>query len=791
MPREPSLRNRGRRTPTGHPRNSCELLLTLCQQAPVAALLAEFGVHAQQLARESSSVRDRLDPEPADWRLRLAQRGGGKLGVSELDQLLAIARSAECHAYHLLEHCGVSCTQLRKQIIVRLRDRSTQAASRPAPQTKKRVFRRSSRQSDAPQQTRAQGHVEEVTHQRTQRSRARPQQPQLQGHVEEVVHQRAHRAPPPEPQRYREHVEETVRQRMHGSLESTRPATTEPIPPKTQIQPTPQVAPAATVQLRPVDPDSLPVLVGQHEVLARLADAVCRQSPRPPVLVGAPKSGRTLVAVHLARIVKKNVYRLLASDYDDDTLREDLDRIALDSGVAILDDLDRIAADAPPGFLTALSQAWTRGMPPVVLVTSHEGLSRLQSWLPSVREVLDVIELPQLRGEALQQAVDASGPAILHHHGVHLDRQTKLAELTRLADRFLGGLAMPGRALDVLDLSCARTLREGSNELSRETWLEIISERTGISQARIEGHGHQEVLDLEAVLARQVVGHGPVLEALSRLIRRNRAGFRSERPVATALLLGPSGVGKTEVAKALCSALYDNPAALVRLDMSEYAESHAVARIVGAPPGYIGHERGGALTDPLRERPHCVVLLDEIEKAHRDVHQLLLQVFDDGRLTDGRGRTIDFRHAIVIMTSNLGAGCYTGTRRQRLDASEVLETARAAFPVELWNRIEAPLVMQPLTRDELMRICQRLAKASSERLFADRGIRYTLSPGACELLVDACGQDAALGARPLRHLLTRRVESRIAEAILRGELRAGTRVKVLANNGGFELTTAR
>lgn len=733
-------------------------MLSLCQQGPVAILLAEFGVHAQQLAREYSRIRGQLGPEPADWRLRLAQRGAGKLGVSELDQLLAVVRSAECQAYHLLEHCGVSCSQLRKQIIVKLRDRTTETASRP--QAVKRVFRRVSS-------------TQATTHEASVRQRSHADTPRM-------------RQPVSEP--------ETVRRaRTPQTVPSA--STTEPEPtPSHEVVPTLKTGTSTPVkqaeQLKPVDPTRLPELIGQGEVLARLADAVCRQSPRPPVLVGAPNSGRTLVAVHLASVVRKPVYRLLASDYDDDTLREDLDAIAVDGGIAIIDDLDRVAADVPPGFLTALSQAWTRSMPPVVLVTSHEGLSRLLSWLPSAREVLDVIELPQLRGEELQQAIDASGPGILQHHNIRLGRQTKLAELTRLADRFLGGLAMPGRALDVLDLSCARTLREGSNELSRETWIDIISERTGISRARIEGHGQQEVLELEAVLARRVVGHAPVLEALARLIRRNRAGFRSDRPVATTLLLGPSGVGKTEIAKALCAALYDNPAALVRLDMSEYAESHAVARIVGAPPGYVGHERGGALTDPLRQRPHCVVLLDEIEKAHRDVHQLLLQVFDDGRLTDGRGRTIDFRHAIIIMTSNLGAQClHEGNRR--LDTAAVLEAARAAFPVELWNRIEAPLVMQPLRRDELMRICQRLAKASSERLFHERGIQFQLSTGACEQLVNACGHDAALGARPLRHLLTRRIESKIAEAILHGELRAGTRVEVVASAGGFDLKVLR
>ncbi|MGB1275813.1 MAG: AAA family ATPase, partial [Nannocystaceae bacterium] len=601
-----------------------ELLLQLCMQPPVAALLAESGVHAQQIAREHPSLVRQLDPEPADWRLRLAQRGAGKLGVSELDQLLAIVRSAECHAYQLLEHCGISCSQLRKQIIVRLRDRSTQAAKRPTP-VPKRVFRRTSAQA-----VEAEG--QPVPPKRAP-TRQRSQSPRQS----------------PRPLLPRATVEATAPDTLPvPELEAPQPVAAE-------VSQVTHSKPSAQVQLQPVDAATLPDLIGQHEVLARLADAVCRQSPRPPVLVGAPKSGRTLVAVHLASVISRPVYRLLASDYDDDTLREDLDQIALNSGIAIIDDLDRLATDTPPGFLTALSQAWTRAMPPVVLVTSHEGLARVQSWLPSARDTLDKIELTPLRGEELQQAIDASGPAILHHHGVSLGRNTRLSELTRLAERFLGGLAMPGRALDLLDLSCARTLREGKTTVTRETWVEIVSERTGISSARIEGHGQQEVLDLEGVLARQVVGHAPVLETLARLIRRNRAGFRSDRPVATALLLGPSGVGKTEVAKALCAALYEKPSALVRLDMSEYAESHAVARIVGAPPGYIGHERGGALTDPLRERPHCVILLDEIEKAHRDVHQLLLQVFDDGRLTDGRGRTVDFRHAIVIMTSNLGS----------------------------------------------------------------------------------------------------------------------------------------
>jgi ATP-dependent Clp protease ATP-binding subunit ClpC len=392
------------------------------------------------------------------------------------------------------------------------------------------------------------------------------------------------------------------------------------------------------------------------------------------------------------------VFLLSAAAYsDEDSLRADLHAVARQRGVAILDDLDQLGSDAPPVCLPALVKIWSSGQPPIVTIVSPEGRARLAAWLPGLAATFDVLTVEPLEGDDLRNAVAAARPAVLGQHRVTLAAGARLPDLTRLADRFLGGgLALPGRALDLLDLACARTVREGRNQVSRDTWIDIVCERSGIPRERIDGPGNQEILDLEAQLARQVVGHEPALKALSELIRRNRAGFSSQRPVATVLLLGPSGVGKTEIAKALCGALFDRQGALVRLDMSEYAESHAVARVIGAPPGYVGHEQGGALTDPLLRHPHCVVLLDEIEKAHRDVHQLLLQVFDEGRLTDGRGRTVDFRHAVLLMTSNLGAGCLDESNDPHIDVARALEAARAAFPVELWNRIEAPLVLHPL-----------------------------------------------------------------------------------------------
>jgi ATP-dependent Clp protease ATP-binding subunit ClpC len=402
--------------------------------------------------------------------------------------------------------------------------------------------------------------------------------------------------------------------------------------------------------------------------------------------------------------------------------------------------------------------------------------------MPGILDTLDVMLLQPLDAGDIHTAVRLASEAILEQHALTLADDAHVSELTRIADRFLTGLAMPGRALDLLDLACARTAREGKAEVGQDAWVDIACERTGLPRGRIVGNGDRDMLDLDARLSRFVVGHEHVIEVLAALVRRNRAGFSSGRPIASVLLLGPSGVGKTEIAKALAQALYERgDDALLRLDMSEYAESHAVARVVGAPPGYVGHEQGGALTDPMIRNPHRVILLDEIEKSHRDVHQLLLQVFDEGRLTDGRGRTVDFRHSVVIMTSNLGADLMLGGEPH--DDEHVLAEARAHFPVELWNRIEAPLVLRPLTREQMLAICRRLITSSSARLTRDRGIRYRVDDRAIEQLIYRVGVDPALGARPLRHLLGREIESLIADQILRGRVRAGDEAVVVFSEG--------
>lgn len=747
-PRSARLRSAGRRTARGL-RCSCELIVDLAGREPTAGLLRALGVAAADLTTAIGPMHERLAPEPADWHLRLSQRGAT---ASDLERLLAVVRSADSHGYQLLERSGVRCAALRKEILDRIR-KSPLAEGRPSA---------------------AVGSEREAAPPRPRRSAA----------ASALVRDAAD--PPAD----------APAARIPRPARSIEPRPETPAAARRAADPDPDPRPRVDAEARPearrlpaaIEPASLPPLSGREPDLRRLADAVQRRGCRPTLLVGPAGSGRSLLAQHLAAVVPVGVHALDATSYaDEDDLRADLAAIARSRGIAILDDLDRLPLDLAPSFLSVLAHAWASGSPPVLVVVSPEGRARLDGWLAAGTDGVDAVELEPLHGPDLEAAVSSGAAAVLGAHGLELSPAAKLGELVRLSERYMGGLAMPGRALDVLDLSCARTVREGGRVLLRDTWLDVVAERSGFQRARIEAQSDPSLLDLEEALATRVVGHRDVLHALADLVRRNRAGFAGARPIASVLLLGPSGVGKTEIAKALADALFDRPDALVRLDMSEYAESHAVARIVGAPPGYVGHEQGGALTDPLRRRPHCVVLLDEIEKAHRDVHQLLLQVFDDGRLTDGRGRTVDFRHALIVMTSNLGADLVA---RTGLDDERVRTAARASFPVELWNRIEAPLVLQPLDEDAKIRICRRLVRASSERLLRERGIRYELSDDAYAHLVALGGRDPALGARPLRHLLSREVEALVADAVLRSRLRAGAKARVDLRHGRFVLNPA-
>jgi ATP-dependent Clp protease ATP-binding subunit ClpB len=297
----------------------------------------------------------------------------------------------------------------------------------------------------------------------------------------------------------------------------------------------------------------------------------------------------------------------------------------------------------------------------------------------------------------------------------------------------------------------------------------------------------EKLLRMEQQLGKRVIGQAEAVRAVSTAVRRARAGLQDpHRPIGSFMFLGPTGVGKTELTKALAEYLFDDETALLRIDMSEYMEKHSVARLIGAPPGYVGYEEGGALTEAVRRRPYQVILFDEIEKAHPDVFNVLLQVLDDGRLTDGQGHTVDFRNTLIVMTSNLGSE-YLANQPEGQDTDavrdQVMAVVRANFRPEFLNRIDEIILFHRLKRSEMTKIVDiqmtRLAK-----LLEDRKITIELEPTAREWLADK-GWDAAYGARPLKRVIQKSVQDPLAEMILSGQIKDGEKVVISAGKQGL------
>ena len=329
---------------------------------------------------------------------------------------------------------------------------------------------------------------------------------------------------------------------------------------------------------------------------------------------------------------------------------------------------------------------------------------------------------------------------------------------------------------------------------------DVVAQWTGVPVRQIAAKESDRLLHMEKILTRRVVGQQEAVEAVSKAIRRARAGLKDpKRPIGSFLFLGPTGVGKTELAKALSEALFGTEDAIIRFDMSEYMEKYAVSRMVGAPPGYVGYEEGGQLTDAVRRKPYSIILLDEIEKAHPDVFNVLLQVLDDGRLTDGKGRTVDFRNTVIIMTSNAGAtllkksapalGFAVGSGDEKQEAEDaakkrVLGEVRHIFKPEFLNRIDELIVFHPLGREELSKIIDILLRDVRTRL-AEKEIRLDVSPAAKNVLVEK-GTDFKYGARPLKRAIQKLIEDEIAEHLLARDFKRGDTIQVRKNGAKLD-----
>jgi len=316
---------------------------------------------------------------------------------------------------------------------------------------------------------------------------------------------------------------------------------------------------------------------------------------------------------------------------------------------------------------------------------------------------------------------------------------------------------------------------------------QVVSRWTGVPVDRMLEGEKDKLLRMEESLAKRVIGQAEAVKAVSTAVRRARAGLQDpHRPIGSFMFLGPTGVGKTELTKALAKYLFNDEQALIRMDMSEYMEKHSVARLIGAPPGYVGYDEGGALTEAVRRRPYQVILFDEIEKAHPDVFNVLLQVLDDGRLTDGQGHTVDFRNTLIVMTSNLGADFLINqSDGEDTDAvkDQVMAMVRAIFRPEFLNRVDEIILFHRLKREHMIHIVD-IQMLRLRKLLEDRKITVELTPTARQWLADK-GYDPAYGARPLKRVIQKTVQDPLAELILSGGIKDGERVTISTGKQGL------
>jgi ATP-dependent Clp protease ATP-binding subunit ClpB len=412
--------------------------------------------------------------------------------------------------------------------------------------------------------------------------------------------------------------------------------------------------------------------------------------------------------------------------------------------------------------------------------SSKERLRKLEEDLANLSEENEEL-LAHWRNE--KDAIARIGELKTHIEDLRNEEQQaeRAGDLEKVAEIRYGTMKEAGKQLEVEAAHLEELQKDRrmlKEEVDEEDVAEVVAMWTGIPVSRLMEGEVQKLITMEDRLRERVVGQDVAVEKVSNAIRRARAGLQDpNRPIGSFIFLGPTGVGKTELARALAEFLFDDERAMVRMDMSEYMEKHTVSRLIGAPPGYVGYEEGGQLTEAVRRRPYTVVLLDEIEKAHDDVFNILLQIMDDGRLTDGHGRTVDFKNAVVIMTSNIGSQSLesTGADREEMEA-RVMEAMRARFRPEFLNRVDEILIFNALTRDDIRKIVDIQAGLLRDRL-ADRKITIELTDEARDLLAER-GFDPVYGARPLKRVIQRDIQDVLALKILEGEVKEGDTVVV-------------
>ena len=555
-------------------------------------------------------------------------------------------------------------------------------------------------------------------------------------------------------------------------------------------------------------------VVARDEEIEQALDILAKRQGNNPCFIGAAGVGKTSVVRGLAAalvaqpneeriIIEIPIAELLAGTGVRGALAGRLGALKKEvqatGGRVVLffDEIHQLfSGEGAEEVASELKLSLARGELPCIGATSTSQYQKVFEQDPALGRRFSAIDVEEPNREDAFLILSSLASRLERHHQV-VYQEEALAVSIAWSLRYLPGRCLPDKAVQILDLSGARARRRGASSVDPEAVAEVVSAQANMPIERLLESDGDRMLRLEEILCERVIGHEEHLGKIARILRRNAAGLGGRRPIGTFLLLGPTGVGKTETAKAIAEVLFHTESAMTRIDMAEMSEAHAVAKLVGAPPGYIGHDAGGQLTEAVRQRPYQVLLLDEIEKAHPDVLTAFLAVFDEGRMTDSRGRLVDFTNTVIILTSNLGAHEISSSSKKRVGFSArapegdeltkpLVQAARKALPPELFNRIDEVLPFSPLSRADVLKIGRKLCEGLADELELSRGIALSISDAAINVLLDQGGFEPELGARPLRRMVARRIEAPLAEAILAGQVASGDTWIVEAEEG--ELT---